>query len=206
MQEETETTTETKTEDAKQATVPELVALYNAKCEELEANHTGLKPLKLKRVKNFKSVPQALRALQKLETPDEAPSPDPEQSMAKKSRKAAAKPAAKPKKAAKKAVKKAAAKPAAKPKKAAKKANGHAKMGVGSNALSSEFGFTAGGDREKLLLSLSQPRLGRQVPKKDLKSSHMMGALNLRIRRKKLPYKIVKEKTDDGFTYGLYRK
>lgn len=165
----------------------ELVAEYNRQAEEKESNHTDLKPLRIKRIKVFKDRKTGIRRINEL-TGVTQPAP----------RKAAAETETTVKKPIKKAaVKKAKTTPKAKP--AAKRTKGE--------GLAQEFGFTAGGEREKLLLILSGRNMGKQVPRSEFGGvAHMIGKINLRIKRKKLKYKLVKEKTDDGVTYGLYPK
>jgi hypothetical protein len=162
-----------------QLSLTELVRAYNRRAEELEANHTGLKPVVIKRIKGFKDRATGIRRLSEL---NGVPVPA-------KAVKAKAEPAAKK----------------AKPKKA--EANPKKSQREFTNSIGQEFGFKAGGERDHVLQILSS-KMGRQVPRKEFgEFGKFVSKVDLRIKRKKLKYKLVKEKDDEaGYSYGLHRK
>ena len=167
----------------------ELTAEYNRQVEALEANDTSLKPVKFKRIKLFKDRTTGIRRIDELTNP---PAP-----------KERAPRVAKPKTNGK-------AKTKAKPK-AKIKAKGKAKVTKvkkeKTGSLSEEFGFKGGGEREQLLLILAG-KMGRQVPRAEISDelAKFIGKIKLRIERKKLRYKVIKERDDGAVSYGLYPK
>lgn len=172
-----------------QLSLTELATEYNRLAEEIEANSTGLKPVKVKRIKGFKDRTTGIRRIGILLNggePEAAPKEAAPKEAAPKAKKPLAKPKAKPA-------------PKAKEKKSAREY---------TNSIGKEFGFKAGGERDRLLQCLSA-KMGRQVKREELgELAPFVSKLTLRIQRKRLPYKLTKEKKDDeaGYSYGLYRK
>jgi hypothetical protein len=154
----------------------EMAVEFNRLVEIAEANHTGLKPLKFKRVKAFKDRKSGLARLAAINGTAAAPVEPTTEAKPKKTRVAKAK--------------------------STKTKNTAAKPGN----MTSEFAFKAGGERDQLLLILKR-RMNHQVPRADFgKIGYLLSKIALRIKRKKLPYRLVKEKTDAGFSYGLYSR
>lgn len=184
------------TDNAKYAdmSASQMATEYNRLVEIAEANHTGLKPITFKRVKGFKDRKSALARIAAITgtttvadvAAAEQPATESESATVKKPKRDKKKPAVKTKTVAKKAkTKKSAAKP---------------------GNMTEEFGFNAGGERDQLLLILKR-RMNHQVPRKEFgEVGYLLSKIALRIERKKLPYRLVKEKTDAGFSYGLYSK
>jgi hypothetical protein len=214
----------------------ELTTEYNRRAEEIEANSTGLKPVKIKRLQSIKDKKTALRKIDELTNPPPVKekvvpvhatsrrsgvdlrdvfSPettttegDPMPHINSKTNTPKRATAVKQSNTGKRAV----TPKKTKPNKRAKTIkqptqNKRSKgRGVGSTALSTEFGFTAGQPREKCLLVFAA-KMGRQIPRAAFgKYADMIPRVKLRIKRKKLKFKLVRESTDDGVTYGLYRK
>lgn len=169
-----------------QLSLTELAAEYNRRAEELEANDTGVKPLRIKRIKGFKDRTTGIRRLRELN--GEQP-PAPRKVREPKAAKAA--PKAKAHKPAKQ--------PKAKVHKPAKPAREY------SSKIAEEFGFMEAG-RAKVINILAA-KMGRQIPRKEFgDSAQFLSKVTLRIKRNKLPYKLIKEKDDEGNSYGLHRK